>query len=291
MKSALIKLHIAVFLWGFTGVLGRLIQLNEGLLVWYRILITLLTLIIIFYFKKSLNKLPKKLTKKLMLNGILIALHWVFFYGSIKYANVSIALICLSTISFFTALLEPIVTKTKFSVTSTLLSLLGVGGVALIFHFDNKYRIGIYLGLISAFFSAIFSTFSKKNVLAANTETTMFYQLLGGFIFITLLMPVYLHYFHSTSIIPTITDFSGLIILSWVCTVIAMGLSLQALRKVTAFTQNLTLNLEPVYGIGLAFIIYNEQKDLSNTFYWGMLLIVLSVVLQMLRIKLESKVK
>ena len=117
----------------------------------------------------------------------------------------------------------------------------------------------------------------------------MFYQLLGGFIFITLFMPFYLHYFPSTSIIPTTTDFGGLIVLSWVCTVVAMGLSLQALRKVTAFTQNLTLNLEPVYGIGLAFIIYNEQKDLSNTFYWGMLLIVLSVVLQMLRISRPSK--
>ncbi len=289
MKSALIKLHLAVFIWGFTGILGKFIELNEGLLVWYRLLITLSSLIVIFYFTKNNLKIEKSIAKKLMSNGCIIAFHWVFFYGSIKYSNVSVGLICLSTISFFTAILEPIITKTKFSITSAMLSLLGVAGIALVFHFDDKYRTGIIIGLISAFFSALFSCYNKKNVEVASTEVVMFYQLIGGTAFLTILLPFYLHYFPSKSILPTVTDFGGLIALSWICTIVAMWLSLEALKKVTAFTQNLTLNLEPVYGVALAFIFYNEQKDLSNTFYWGMLLIVLSVVLQMVRVRKDYK--
>ncbi len=290
MKSALIKLHIAVFLWGFTGVLGRLIQLNEGLLVWYRLIITIATLFFIFSIKKSFEKIEIKSKLKLMGIGILVAIHWVFFYGSIKYANVSISLICLSCIAFFTSLLEPIIVKSKFSFIDILLSLVGVSGVALIFHFDNKYRIGILLGLVSAAFSALFSTYNKKNVNVANSQSIMFYELVGGLVFLSLLMPLYLKYLPTTQLIPTAKDIVWLLLLSWVCTVIAMDLSLQALKKVSAFTQNLTLNLEPVYGIVLAFIIYNEQKELSDTFYYGFALIILSVVLQMLRIAKRKSV-
>jgi len=289
LKSALIKLHIAVFIWGFTGILGKFIALNEGLLVWYRLLITITSLGLFFYVTKTNLQVEKTTAKKMMLNGCIIALHWVFFYGSIKYSNVSVGLICLSTISFFTALLEPIITKTKFSITSIMLSLLGVAGIALVFHFDNRYRLGIGIGLISAFFSALFSCYNKKNVATASTEAVMFYQLLGGIIFLSFIMPFYLKYFPSASLLPTLKDIVGLLVLSWVCTIVAMWLSLQALKKVTAFTQNLTLNLEPVYGVALAFIFYNEQKDLSSTFYWGMLLIILSVVLQMIRVYKQHK--
>jgi len=284
MKSALIKLHLAVFLWGFTGVLGRLIQLNEGLLVWYRLIITIATLLFIFNVRKSFEKVALKSKLKLMSIGILVALHWVFFYGSIKYANVSISLICLSCIAFFTSLLEPLIVKSKLRFIEIFLSLIGVAGVALIFHFDNKYRIGILLGLVSAAFSALFSTLNKKNVAIANSQSIMFYELVGGLIFLSLLMPFYLKYLPTHQLLPTLKDVIWLLLLSWVCTVVAMDLSLQALKKVSAFTQNLTLNLEPVYGIVLAFIIYHEQKELSNTFYWGFSLIILSVASQMLRI-------
>lgn len=284
MKSALIKLHLAVFLWGFTGVLGKLIQLNEGLLVWYRLLITIAALLLIFSFNKSFEKVSLKTKVNLMSIGVVVALHWVFFYGSIKYANVSISLICLSCISFFTALLEPIIVKTRFSFIDIGLSIISILGIALIFHFDNKYRTGILLGLISAAFSSIFSTYNKKNVNAASSQSIMFYELIGGFIFLSLLLPFYLKVLPTQQLLPTFKDAIWLVLLSLVCTVWAMDLSLQALKKVSAFTLNLTLNLEPVYGIVLAFIIYKEQKDLSNTFYWGFALIILSVVLQMFRI-------
>lgn len=290
MKSALIKLHTAIFLWGFTGVLGRLIQLNEILLVWYRLLITIATLLFLFYFKKSFKQIPKRETLKFLGIGVFVATHWVFFYGSIKYANVSISLICLSCIAFFTALLEPLITKTKLHFIEILLGLLSILGVALIFHFDNKYRIGIALGLFSALFSALFSTFNKKNVAIANPRTIMFYELVGGFIFLTLLMPFYIAILPTKHYLPTPQDIVWLLLLSWVCTIIAMDFSLQALKKVSAFTQNLSLNLEPVYGIILAFIIYQEQKDLSPTFYWGFALIIISVGLQMFRVsKLKTK--
>ena len=290
MKAALIKLHIAIFLWGFTGVLGRLIQLNEILLVWYRLLITIVTLALIFYYKKSTVKITKKEILKLLGIGVLVATHWVFFYGSIKYANVSISLICLSCLAFFTAILEPIITKSAFQLVEILLGLLSVLGIALIFHFDNKHRLGIALGLLSAFFSALFSTFNKKNVAIALPQTIIFYELIGGLIFLTLIMPFYLTILPTKTYLPTLSDIGWLLLLSWVCTILAMDFSLQALKKVSAFTQNLSLNLEPVYGIILAFIIYKEQKDLSPTFYYGFALIIIAVGLQMFRVaKLISR--
>lgn len=284
MKSALIKLHIAVFLWGFTGVLGRLIELNEGLLVWYRLLITVASLLLINIFKNVLPKLNKATQLKLLSIGILVAIHWVFFYGSIKYSNVSISLVCLSCISFFTSILEPIIVKSKFSFIEISLSLLSILGIALIFHFDNKYRIGILLGLISAIFSALFSTINKKYVSSVSSNSIMFYELVGGLLFLSLLLPFYLKIFPTNKIIPSTSDFFYLIILSWICTIVAMDLSLQSLQKVSAFTLNLTLNLEPVYGVLLAFFIYQEQKELSANFFWGFSLIGLSVILQMFRI-------
>ncbi|MBS4043104.1 MAG: DMT family transporter [Chitinophagaceae bacterium] len=284
MKSALIKLHLAVFLWGFTGVLGRLISLNEGLLVWYRILITIIILYITFYFKKSFQPISKELRFRLMKIGVIVALHWLFFYGSIKYANVSISLICLSSIAFFTAILEPIIIKRRISLIEIILSLIGVLGIALIFHFDNKFRIGIILGILSAIFSAIFSIYNKKNIISTNSQNIMYYELIGGFLFLTISMPLYLYLFPTTIMYPGFLDLFWLLILSGVCTVIAMDFSLKALQKVSAFTLNLTVNLEPVYGIILAFFIFKEQYELGQSFYLGFSLIILSVALQMLRI-------
>ena len=285
MKPALIKLHIAVFLWGFTGVLGRLIELNEGLLVWYRILITIATLFAIFKYKKSFQQISTSLKFKLMRIGVIVAIHWLFFYGSIKYANVSISLICLSSIAFFTAIIEPLVIKRKISLIEITLSIISIIGIALIFHFDDKFRVGIILGILSAIFSAIFSIYNKKNIVETNSQTIMFYELIGGFIFLSLIGPFYLNIFPSVKLAPSLSDWFWLIILSWVCTVVAMDFSLQALKKVSAFTLNLTVNLEPVYGIILAFIIFKEQNELSGTFYIGFILIIISVALQMLRIK------
>jgi drug/metabolite transporter (DMT)-like permease len=284
MKAALIKLHIAVFLWGFTGVLGKTIQLNEGLLVWYRLLITVVSLFILMKSKKEIVSISFKQILQLIGIGAIVALHWVFFYGSIKYANVSIALICLSSAGVMTALLEPLLLNKRLIVYEVLLGLIAIAGIYLIFHFDTQFRTGIILGVLSALFSVVFSILNKKVVASVAPKTMMLYELGGGLVVLTLFMPLYLHYFPTQQLYPTLSDWGWLLLLSWICTILAMDLSLQALKKISAFTQNLTLNLEPVYGIILAFIIYHENKDLSNTFYIGFALIFIAVIIQMLRV-------
>ncbi len=284
MKAALIKLHIAVFLWGFTGVLGKAIQLNEGLLVWYRLLITVFILWAVLLFKKQDYKIPIKDAIKLAGIGVILTFHWIFFYGSIKYANVSIALVCLSSAGVITAILEPLMTGKKMILYEVLLGLLAVAGIYLIFHFDIKFRTGIIIGICATLFSVIFSILSKKAVATTAPKTMILYQLSGGFVALTLLMPLYLYLFPSEKMIPSHYDWLWLLILSLVCTIFTMDLSLQALKKISAFTQNLTLNLEPVYGIVLAFIIYKENEDLSNTFYIGFTLIFSTVAIQMFRV-------
>ncbi|MBS1626295.1 MAG: DMT family transporter [Bacteroidetes bacterium] len=281
MKIALIKLHIAVFLAGFTGLLGVFIELNEGLLVTYRIAITVIALLLILLFTKQLQLLPAKNILQLIGIGFLIALHWVCFFGSIKYANVSIGLVCFASTGLFTAIFEPIIVKRKFVLSELLLGLLSLLSICLIFHFDIEYRTGIILGIISAILAALFSTFNKKYIHIASPKTMMLYELTGGLLILLLCLPVYLKYFPAKYMFPTFSDIGWLLILALLCTVVAMDLMFQALQKVSAFTQNLTLNLEPVYGIALAFIVRHENKYLSASFYVGTGLIALSVFIQM----------
>ncbi len=284
MKSSLIKLHLAVFLWGFTGVLGRLISLNEGLLVWYRMLITIITLFLLMWRQGALQKLPRKTVLQLFGIGGIVALHWVFFYGAIKVSNISITLICLSSSGLITALMEPFIVGSKFSIREVALSLMGIVGIYLIFHFDSKFQKGIIVGMIATFLSVAFSVLNKRLLNNVPSKSIMLYELTGGWLILSLFMPLYLKLFPSMSLFPTSLDWGWLIILSWVCTVLAMDLSLQALRHMSVFTQNLTLNLEPVYGIILAFIVFKENKNLNASFYVGFGLIALSVAFQMIRV-------
>lgn len=289
MRDALIKLHISVFLAGFTGVLGALIQLNEGLLVWYRIMITVVSLLFLLQVKKQFQRIPASMVWKLLGIGTLIAMHWVFFYGSIKMANVSIGLVCFASTGLFTALLEPVFNHKKINFWDIGLGLLSLLGILLIFQFDQRYREGIIAGIISAILAALFTVLNKRQVNKVEPRVMMVYELSGGLLLLTLLMPLYLHYYPVTSILPTLTDWLWLLMLGWLCTVLAMDLMLQALQKVSAFTQNLSLNLEPVYGIILAFVLFREQKQLGDSFYIGVSLITLSVVLQMIRVIRQHK--
>lgn len=289
MKQALINLHIAVFLWGFTGVLGRSISLNEGLLVWYRLLITIVSLYIFVRMSGQLQAVSKKQRGQLFGIGAIIALHWCFFYGSIKYSNVSIALTCLSSAGLFTSILEPLMTKSKIKLVEVLLGAIGITGIYLIFHFDPRYKTGIILGIICTILSCVFAILNKKQVSYTAPKVMMMYELVGGLVFLTILMPFYLWIFPPEHLWPGKMDWIWLLLLSWVCTILAMDLSLQALKKISAFTQNLTLNLEPVYGVVLAFVVYKENKDLSSWFYIGFSLILVAVILQMHRITRQRK--
>ncbi|HZG24040.1 MAG TPA: DMT family transporter [Chitinophagaceae bacterium] len=284
MKKALINLHLAVFLAGFTGVLGRLISLNESLLVWYRLVITVITLALLSVIQGSFPRISGKGVLKIFGVGAVVAFHWVAFYGSVKYSNVSIALVCFSTLGFFSAVLEPYLLKKRISITEVLLGLLAILGVYCIFHFDSRYKTGILFGICSAVLAALFTILNKKALATYDAKTVTFYELLGGFLVLTMVLPAYLNFFNLDFSLPAAKDWLWLLILSWLCTVWAFYLSLTALKKISPFTVNLSYNLEPVYGIALAFVIYHENQDLGYSFYLGLSLIVLAVVLQMGRV-------
>lgn len=284
MKKAFLQLHAAILLAGFTGVLGRLITLNEGLLVWYRLLFTVITLWVYFFFIGKIQRISFKELMKIFGAGFIAAMHWVTFYGSIKYANVSVALVCFSAVGFFTALLEPLIFKKPFSWQEIFLGLLVVAGIYLIFHFDPQYKTGIIIGIISALLGSLFPIFNRGFVQRHSSETVTLYELTGGFISLSLIMPFYSKLFGADHYIPTMSDFFWLLALAWFCTVLAFQLLMNALKKISAFTANLSYNLEPVYGILLAFLLYHENQHLGPSFYVGLGLILLSVVLQSVRI-------
>jgi drug/metabolite transporter (DMT)-like permease len=288
MKRAFLQLHIAVFLAGFTGVLGRLITLNEAVLVWYRMMIACFVLWISLLFQKRKPAASRKLFIQASTVGFLLALHWVTFYAGIKNSNISTALVCLSAMGFFTAILEPVMLRRPFDMIEVLLGLLAIAGISIIFHFDPHYKLGIIISLFSAFLASIFPILNRQILQKMDAETATRYQLSGGFIFITLLMPVYLHYFPVDKLLPSLSDFAWLLVLGILCTVIAYDLFMKALQKISAFTVNLTYNLEPIYGIGMAFLIYREDKEVSQGFYYGFCLIVAAVVLQSLRLRKTS---
>lgn len=289
MKKAFISLHLSVFLAGFTGILGRLITLNEGLLVWYRLMIASITLWIIHFLSKKLSKVSVTDTWRILGIGAVVALHWVTFYGSIKYANVSVALVCFSSMGFFTAILEPLMLKTPMRWSEILLGMLSMIGIAVIFHFDEHYKTGIILGVISAVLASVFTIMNRPLMKRNTAEAVTRLELSGGFLFLTILLPVYLTYFPSPELLPSLSDLGWLLILGWACTVWAFTLSLRALEKISAFTVNLSFNLEPVYGILLAFLVYHENEFLGKSFYAGLLLILLSVVLQTMMVYRSRK--
>ena len=291
MRKAFLQLHIAVLLAGFTGVLGRLITLNEGLLVWYRLLFSSVTLWILFYFTRKLRMISFKEFLKIFGVGLIAALHWVTFYGSIKYANVSVALVCFSAIGFFTAIFEPLVFRTRIDIWELLLGLMVIGGIYIIFHFDPQYKIGIVVGIISALLGSLFPIFNRVLLKTHSTETITVYELTGGFLALSIMLPFYLRLFPADHLIPNLSDFWWLLVLSWLCTVLAFQLSMNALKKISAFTVNLSYNLEPVYGILLAFVIYQENRELKSSFYVGLSIIILAVALQTLDVYVKHRKK
>jgi drug/metabolite transporter (DMT)-like permease len=278
-------LHIAVLLAGFTGVLGKLITLNEGLLVWYRLLLTCLSLWLLAFIRRQAIKIDPKEAWRIFGVGAVAALHWVAFYGSIKYSNVSVGLACFSAIGFFTALLEPLVFRHRVDLTELLLGLLAILGIWFIFRWDTQYKTGIIIGLASALLGSLFPILNRKILQRVTPATVTLYELSGGFLFLSALLPFYLHLFPAGYLLPTPGDWAGLLVLSLLCTVLAFNLSMSALHKISAFTVNLSYNLEPIYGILLAFALFREDKLLNTGFYIGFFCILLAVILQMLRLR------
>jgi drug/metabolite transporter (DMT)-like permease len=247
MKKAFFYLHISVFLAGFTGPLGRLIDLNEGLLVWWRLFITSVTMWIVFSLMGKLQRISVKDMLKLTGIGFLAAIHWLTFYGSIKYANVSVALVCFSAVGFFTALIEPILLRVRMKWVEVFLGLMVIAGIYLIFHFNPKYKTGIILGITCAVLMAFVMIYIREFLQRINPQTVLTYQLSGGLITLTALMPFYMNRFPTDYIFPSLKDWMWLLVLAWFCSVLAFQFSTYALKRLTAFTVNHSYNLEPVY--------------------------------------------
>ncbi len=278
-NRAYLELHIAVFLFGFTAILGDLISLSPTMLVWWRVLITCISLFFLLQFGKRMTKLSRKMLAILFGIGVLVALHWITFFGAIKYSNASVALIALATASFFTAFIEPLILKKPFSWVEVGLGFMIMPGMALVVsNIDLSMYIGIYLGLISCLLAVLFSVLNKKYIDDADPMTITFVELGAAWLFISVCLPfIYLGSDEPINFWPTSMDFIYLLVLALACTTLAYILSLRALKHLTAFATNLTINLEPVYGIILAWIILQENEELNLGFYIGCALIVLVV--------------
>lgn len=259
------------------------------MLVWYRMILSGLLLLIILKATNRFKLVSLADFKKIGLIGFLLSLHWIFFYGSIKYSNISVGVVCFSLTGFFTAILAPLLNRKRIIPSELLLSSLTLLGIVLIFSFDSKYRTGITLGIISSLFAATYTIVQEKLSRQFESEIITMYQMFGGAIGIGLLMPLYLHFFPVDSMIPSNLDMFYLFLLSLFCTVFLYILSTQALQHISAFTVNLSFNLEPIYSILLAMIIYKENRELTPPFYAGLGLIILSVVLQMVKVYRQNK--
>ncbi len=279
MRKAYLQMHLAIFLWGFTGILGKAINLSEGPIVWYRLLLTCISLLIIFTALGKIVRLPWRDLLAISGVGAIVTIHWLLFYAAIKYSNVSITLSCLASSALWTAMLEPVLLKNKkFDYKELIFGLIVVIGIYLIFHFEKLYTTGIVLALASAIAGAVFTIFNKRLLEVHTAESVVFYELLAGLALLTLCMPLYMWAFPQTTLLPPSgMDWLYLILLSVICTSFAFTLSLYALQRVSAFTMNLSVNLEPIYSIILAVIIFNEHELLHGGFYAGASVILLSV--------------
>ena len=272
------KLHWIVFIWGFTAVLGRLITLDAMPLVWFRMLFAVVFIFIYNKFTKTSIRLPKKVILKFLVAGLVIALHWFTFFRAIKVSNVSITLACLSTGAFFASIIEPIFFKKKIIWYEIFFGLLVVVGLSIIFKVEGNYIEGIVLALISAFLSACFAVINSKFVVNYEPKVISFYELFGGVLFFSIFL-FGTSSFNSDFFQLSINDFLYLLVLSSVCTAYAFIASTSIMKFLSPYTVMLTINLEPIYGILLAVLIFKEKEQMSPTFYFGALLILITVVL------------
>lgn len=308
LKKAYWELHIAVFIFGFTAILGKLISADHFTLVWHRMWLAALGFFLIPGFFRTLKSTSLKSMVILMGIGILVAIHWLTFYGSIKIGkSASLTLGCFGLTSTFTSLLEPLIYKRKIDRTEILLGLLALLGIGIIAYYSpseseegGNFTLAIIVGVFSTFVAALFSTINSRLTNKIDTKVMSFTELGGGFLFLCILLlaapliPEGQHILplkdfdiwpttNAPQFIPTVyADFIWILILALVCTNVAFVLNLNAMKKVTAFTANLAINLEPVYGIILAAFILKEHQFLNLQFYIGTGIILSSVLLHSL---------
>ncbi|MCF6130248.1 DMT family transporter [Flavobacterium sp. AS60] len=277
LKSYL-HLHLIVFIWGFTAILGALISLDALPLVWFRMLLAVGFIWIYIYFKKLPLRVSTKVLLQFIFSGFIIALHWFTFFHAIKISNISVTLACLATGAFFTSLLEPILYGKKIVWYEVFFGLLVVFGLYIIFNVEGSYFWGMLTALTSAFLSALFAVINSKLVKSHDATVISFYELSGGVVFFTFLL-LFTHSFTPTFFSLSTKDLVYLLILSSVCTAYAFIASTSIMKFLSPYTVMLTINLEPIYGIVLAVLIFKEKEKMSFEFYIGAIIILLTVLL------------
>lgn len=288
LKSYL-KLHFIVFIWGFTAVLGELITVREASLVWYRMGLAGIFLAVFLIYKKQSFKLPLKSVAKLLLVGFLIAIHWIYFFKAINVSNVSITLAMFSMGSFFASILEPIIYKRKMLWYEVLFGLIIIAGLFIIMQVEIKYLEGILYALFSVFIGVLFTLFNGKLIQQHDSTLITVYEFFAGFLFVS----VYLLFegkFNQQFFEISGRDWLLILVLSSICTAYAFTASVQVMKRLSPYTVMLTTNLEPVYGILLAYFIIGEDEKMSMPFYIGSVLILATVILNgIIKNKIKGK--
>lgn len=276
---AYLRLHTGILLAGATGVFGRLISLAELPLVWYRMIIAAGVLAAVLALGGRLHRPTFREAWRIGCCGTLLAIHWVLFYGSIKAANVSVGVVCFALNGFFTALLEPVASGKRFSLRDLLLGLITLGGIVLIFGLNMQFRTGIVIGTFSSLFYTLFAIASKRvqNATGVESSTMLLYELLTGWCVLSLAMPFYAMRYPSAPLMPEGSDWLFIPLFASVFTIGPFLTQLQALRTLSAFTVNLSYNLEPLYSIALAMLLFNEAQELNLSFWMGVSMIVAAV--------------
>jgi drug/metabolite transporter (DMT)-like permease len=288
LKSYL-HLHFIVFIWGFTAILGALITLDSMPLVWFRMLFAVGFIMLYIKLSKISLKVPTKTLIGFLLAGLIIAMHWFTFFRAIKVSNISITLACLSTGAFFTSLLEPLLYGRKIIWYELFLGLVVVFGLYIIFNVEVNYAEGILLALTSAFLSALFSVINGKYAKIYAPSVISFYELLGGVIIFSVIL-FFNDNFKGSFFMLSLNDLMYLLILSSVCTAYAFIASVKVMKFLSPYTVMLTINLEPIYGIILAVLIFKDKEKMSFEFYIGAVIILMTVLVNAI-IKNRNRIK
>lgn len=271
-------LHATVVIWGFTGILGALISIDAVQMVWYRVLIASVSLFLYFVLSKTSIKVTKKQFWQYFFTGSIVALHWVLFFHAIKVSTVSVTLVCLSSFTLFTAILEPLIKKQAVQKADVFIGMIIILGIYLIFKFESQYTLGIILGLSAALASSIFSIINSTFIQKSEAKIIGFYEMAGAFFWMTLY-----RLFDGSLAIERfnlgLMDWFYLTILGTVCTALAYVAGVSVMRTLSAFRVALITNLEPVYGIILAFLFFGKQEAMTLGFYIGAILILGAVFL------------
>lgn len=273
----LIILHLTVFVWGFTGILGALISIPAVQLVWYRVLIAFITLLVYFLIARISFRVSGPVFLKLFFTGAIVGLHWILFFQSIKSSTVSVTLVCLSSLTLFTAILEPLFKKQQISKLEILTGLIIIAGIYLIFRFESQYTAGIIYGLLSALCASIFSIINSKQIQNRPAPIISFYELVGAFCWISIFLLI--SSTPAASIAVNFEDLMYLFVLGTVCTSLAYVAGVAVMKELSAFRVALITNLEPVYGIILAFIFFGQREQMTAGFYAGAIIILGSIFL------------